>query len=142
MKIMIDDGSEFDFKFSCEEQDVRKMYIDELWDERTNIINEREGCSDFSVRGQVLDIALAMVENEIADRKNKTKLNNELIDAIIDGLDDWLYEKKIVIPNGERDKQDPEANTNFWGDDYDDVMNMIRECLRQYGIVVEDEWNS
>lgn len=140
MRVMIDDGREFDFKFSCEEQDVTKMYLDELQDERLNIVDEREGCSDFSDRGQVLDVVLAIVDNEITERKNKPQLNNDFLLGIVEEIDDWLSAKGITIPNAERDEQDPEANSNFWGDDFDWIMDTIREHLRQESIVVEDEW--
>ncbi len=141
MKVKIWDGREFDFEFSCEEQDVKKMYMDELHDELKNVVNEREGLDDMDERGLVLDEVYSMLMSEISEREQKPRLNNFLLEAIIDGLDEWLARKGIIIPNEERDEEDPDANTNFWGDDYDEVTGMIREILRQNGIVIEDDWN-
>ena len=141
MKVEIWDGREFDFEFSCEEQDVKKMYMDELHDELKNVIDEREGLDDMDERGLVLDEVYGMLTSEISEREQKPRLNNFLLEAIIDGLDEWLARKGLTIPNEERDEQDPDANTNFWGDDYDEVTGMVREILRQNGIVIEDDWD-
>ena len=141
MKIQIWDGREFDFEFSCGEQDVKKMYMNELHDELRNVIDEREELNDMDERGLVLDEVYGMLTSEIKEREQKPQLNNLLLNAIIDGLDEWLARKGITIPNEERDKQDPEANTNIWGDDYYEVTDMIREVLRQNRIVVEDDWD-
>lgn len=72
--------------------------------------------------------------------KGNPKLNNHLIENIIDGFDDFLEKKGVVIPNDERDEQDPDCGSNIWGDDFDELMEMVREVCRIYNVVIEDKW--
>lgn len=139
MKITIWDGREFDFEFACEEQDVKKMYMDELLDQRKNIVDERDGYEDMDDWGLVLDEALGMVDNEISERKQRPLKNNFLCD-MVDEIDEWLISKGVRIPNEERDEEDPENESNFYAEDFDWIMEMMREHCRKNGIVVEDEW--
>ena len=72
--------------------------------------------------------------------KSKPQLKNNFLLGIIDDLEDWLEEKGVRIPNEERDKEDPDCGANFWGDDFDWLMEMMREHCGVHGIIVEDEW--
>lgn len=70
----------------------------------------------------------------------KRKLNNNFLIAIVDNIDEWLEDKGIRIPNEERDEEDPDNHANFYGDDFDWIMEMIRDVCADYGIIVDDEW--
>lgn len=69
-------------------------------------------------------------------------LNNNFLVTIVDNLEDWLDEKGVRIPNEERDKEDPNNEANFYGDDFDWIMEMIRDVCSDYGVVVRDAWEN
>lgn len=140
MKVTIWNGKEFEYEFDTDEQDIKKMYMYDLIDNRTDVIDEREEYDDKDERGLVLDEVLAALENEIAERKEKKQLTNDFLLDIVEQLDDFLEEKGVQIPI--EDKEGQEAGTNFWGDDFDWLMNMLREKFRQAGVVIEDEWEN
>ena len=71
-----------------------------------------------------------------------TKLNNEFIASIIDGFEDFLDEREVVIPNEDRDRDDPDCGANIYGMDFAELMDMIRDTCDQYGIKVEDTWEN
>jgi len=73
--------------------------------------------------------------------EQKKRLTNNFICSIVDDLDDWLIEKGIRVPNVERDEENPDNETNFYGEDFDWFMEMIREHCMENGIVVEDRWD-
>lgn len=68
------------------------------------------------------------------------KLKNNFLCEIVDNMEDWLDDKGVHIPNEERDKEDPNNAANFYGDDFDWFMDMMREVCAKYGIIVEDKW--
>ena len=68
------------------------------------------------------------------------KLNNHFLLSIVDDVfEDFLEEKGVVIENSERDRN--EGAANIWGDDFDDVMNRLRDVCEQHGIYVDDTWD-
>ena len=69
------------------------------------------------------------------------KLTNNFLVTIVDNMEDWLDEKGVRIPNEERDAEDPDNSANFYGDDFDWFMEMMRDVCYEYGIVVEDKWD-
>ena len=73
-------------------------------------------------------------------KEQKRQLTNHFLCEIIDDLDDWLIEKGIRIPNADRDEEDPDNESNFYGEDFDWLMDMMREHCAEYGIIVEDKW--
>lgn len=73
--------------------------------------------------------------------EQKKRLTNNFLCSIVDDLDDWLIEKGIRVPNVERDEENPDNETNFYGKDFDWFMEMIREHCMENGIVVEDRWD-
>ena len=72
--------------------------------------------------------------------KPKKKLTNDFLATIIDNIEDWLDEKGVRIPNEERDAEDPDNVANIYGDDFDWMMNMMRDVCERNGIIVDDEW--
>ena len=84
--------------------------------------------------------AWLVVETKGGDHTSDVKLTNDFLASIIDNLEDWLTYKGIIISNDERDEQDPYSGANIWGDDFDDIMTMLRDTCANYGIVVEDRW--
>ena len=73
------------------------------------------------------------------------ELDNNFLVTIIDNIEDWLDEKGVRIPNEERDKEcgiaeTPQDEAHIWGEDFDWIMEMIRDVCARYGIVVEDKW--
>ena len=85
------------------------------------------------------NIEIVHVDNKWNPKPVK-KLKNNFLVTIIDNLEDWLDDKGIRIPNEERDAEDPENSANFYGDDFDWFMNMMRDVCAQNGIIVDDEW--
>ena len=69
-----------------------------------------------------------------------TKLNNEFIACMIDGFEDFLDSKGVRIPNEERDMEDDENAANIWGMDFAEMMGIIRDTCKNFGITVEDNW--
>lgn len=70
--------------------------------------------------------------------KNR-KLNNHFLVSIVDDVfEDFLEEKGVVIENKDRDLDDGAGN--IWGDDFDEVMNKLRDVCEQHGIYVSDSW--
>ena len=68
------------------------------------------------------------------------KLNNHFLLSIIDDVfEDFLEAKGVVIENADRDLEDGSAN--IYGEDFDIVMESLRETCEQHGIHVEDSWN-
>lgn len=129
MKVTIWDGREFEYKCA----DIRKMSKDELRDLLKDVIDEREGEPPMSDRGLMLDEVYLKIDNEL----HKSTLNNHFITSIIEGFDDFLEEKGVIIPNEERD---PDCGSNIYGEDFDWMMEMIRDCCKNYGVIVEDNW--
>ena len=72
-------------------------------------------------------------------KAKKTLRNNFLLD-IIETFEDFLDEKGIRIPNEERDAEDPDNQANLYGNDFDNLMDSIREICEENGITVLDEW--
>lgn len=140
MKVSIWNGRQFDFDEIENETDLMAMSDDDLNDLLKNVIDEREGCTDMDNRGLVLDEVYNMITCELSNRKNRPHLKNNFLCDIIDELDEWLIKKGIRIPNEERDLEDPENESNFYGDDFDWLMEMMREECARNGIIVEDEW--
>ena len=142
MKIEIYDGRVFNYRRLKREEDLRTMTDDELMDLRKDVVDEREGCSDMSCKGLALDEVCGMIDNELDYRKEHPHPKNNFIATIIDNLEDWLDEKGVQIPNNERDKDDPDNSANFYGEDFDWAMEMIRDVCAKNGIIVEDEWEN
>lgn len=73
------------------------------------------------------------------DNKNNTLLNDFLLE-IVDFIDGWLTDKGVRVKNEDRDKDNPENTTNFYGEDFDCIMEGVRDICNSNGIVVEDKW--
>ena len=67
-------------------------------------------------------------------------LTNDFLLEIVDFIDGWLTDKGVRVKNDDRDKDDPHNATNFYGDDFDYIMEGIRDICDSNGIVVEDKW--
>lgn len=67
-------------------------------------------------------------------------LKNNFLLEIIDNVDEWLSENGIRIPNEERDEEDPDNEANFYGEDFDWFMEMVRDVCAEHGVIVDDEW--
>ena len=143
MKVTIGDGRTFDFFVHGDEEfEPRKMTMDELEETLKNVIDEREGIeNDMDDWGLVLDEVYLDLQNEIRRRKDIPRLNNFFLEKIIDGLEDWLSEKGVEIPNEDRDREDPDSDAQIYGEDFDRIMEMIRGVCREHEIVVEDDWD-
>jgi len=72
--------------------------------------------------------------------EDNQNLTNDFLLEIIDLLDGWLTGKGIRVKNDDRDKDNPENTTNFYGDDFDYIMEGIRDICSTHGITVEDKW--
>ena len=72
--------------------------------------------------------------------EDNQNLTNDFILEIIDLFDGWLTDKGVRVKNEDRDKDNPENTTNFYGDDFGYIMGGIRDICSSHGIVVEDKW--
>ena len=140
MKIIISNEIETDYRFSSGEDDPRKMYLEDLKQELEIIKKKRMSIYETDVQNIVLGKVYNILNEEIEKKEKNPSLKNNFLCEIVDELDDWLEDKGIKVPNEERDKEDPENTTNFYGEDFDEIMEMMREICRKNGIVVEDEW--
>ena len=60
----------------------------------------------------------------------------EMLGQIIDGIEDWLDSKGIVIPNPEKD-EDPYA-ANIYGTDYGELSDIIESTLISWDLLEEE----
>ena len=60
----------------------------------------------------------------------------EMLGQIIDGIEDWLDAKGIVISNPEKD-EDPYA-ANIYGTDYGELSNIIESTLISWDLLGEE----
>lgn len=59
---------------------------------------------------------------------------NELVGQIIDGFEDFLDKRGIVLANDEK-AYDPEYAANIYGTDYGELQTYIEDTLRKWGLV-------
>lgn len=72
------------------------------------------------------------MQANISLEENKT----EFIGQIIDIFEDFLDEKKIKIPNEEReDEEDDDSFANIYGEDYFALEEKIKETLINWGVI-------
>lgn len=70
-----------------------------------------------------------------------TENTPELVGQMIDIFEDFLDEKKIIVPNRERDCSpdfDPDNVTNIYGDDYDYLQERISATLWDWGVTEKE----
>ena len=65
-------------------------------------------------------------------------LYNNFLADLIEDVEDFLEEKGVLIPNGE--KLGDEGESAIYGTDYGNLMEAFRETCRAHGIEVCDSW--
>ena len=142
MKIKIFTDEVYEYRRIEKAEDLKMMSEDDLRDLLKDVVDERDNYKDLDTYGFVLDEVYMMIVNELDDRKLHPHLKNDFLSAIIDKIEDFLDSKGILIPNTDRDRDDPDNKTNFYGDDFDHMMNSIRDICSDYGVIVDDEWEN
>lgn len=59
---------------------------------------------------------------------------NDLVGQIIDGFEDFLDKRGIVLANDET-ADDPECAANIYGTDYGELQTYIEDTLRNWGLI-------
>ena len=59
---------------------------------------------------------------------------SELVGQIIDGFEDFLDKRGIVLANDEK-ADDPECAANIYGTDYGELQTYIEDTLRNWGLI-------
>lgn len=59
---------------------------------------------------------------------------NELVGQIIDGFEDFLDKRGIVLANDEK-ADDPECAANIYGTDYGELQTYIEDTLRKWRLI-------
>lgn len=59
---------------------------------------------------------------------------NELVGQIIDGFEDFLDRRGVVLDNDEK-ADDPECAANIYGTDYGELQTYIEDTLRNWGLI-------
>lgn len=64
---------------------------------------------------------------------------NEPVGQIIDGFEDFLDRRGVVLDNPERDEDadvsDPDTMANIYGSDYGELQTYIEDTLRRWGLI-------
>ena len=145
MKVTIWDGKSYDFEEIEKEDDIKTMPLSHLRSLLRDVINTREGLSDMSARGLVLDEVYSLLGNEISSRSDIFKKDAFYLD-LIHTTKEWLASRNITIP---------EANYNFLKEEFKYIaanedyaldnnylsalIEIIEDLLEEHGISIQNE---
>lgn len=85
-----------------------------------------------------------IISNRLRDKKSNyvVRVNNTFTTRVIDVFDDFLDGKGIKIPNEDRDRDDPDNESNIYGDDFDYLSKMLEDEFVECGFIVDDTWDN